>query len=147
MIFRYQNCQTKSKPSWTSPRKNFVICLMTGKLRTNSLTFPQRYGISLREKGFFSMAIPKEYGGLGFSPLAISFVLTKIASRNTTAASTIGVPNSLGPAELLLHYGTEEQKNKWATRACKRQGNSLFCINVNPGRIRCHSDHRPRSRL
>jgi acyl-CoA dehydrogenase len=65
------------------------------------------------EKGFFAMIIPKEYGGLGFSPLANSIVLTKIASRSTLAASLIGVPNSLGPAELLLHYGTDEQKQKW----------------------------------
>lgn len=67
----------------------------------------------VRGGGFFSMNIPKDYGGMGFSPLAISMVLTKIASRNSTAASTIGVPNSLGPAELLLHYGTDEQKQRW----------------------------------
>ncbi|WP_428100677.1 acyl-CoA dehydrogenase [Candidatus Rariloculus sp.] len=67
----------------------------------------------IKSNGFFSMIIPKEYGGLGFSPLANSMVLTKISSRNITAASTIGVPNSLGPAELLLHYGTEEQKQRW----------------------------------
>ena len=67
----------------------------------------------VRSGGFFSMNIPKDYGGMGFSPLGISVVLTKIASRNATAASTIGVPNSLGPAELLLHYGTDEQKQRW----------------------------------
>jgi acyl-CoA dehydrogenase len=67
----------------------------------------------LKKKGFFAMIIPKEYGGLSFSPLACSMVLTKVSSRNATAASTIGVPNSLGPAELLLHYGTEEQKQRW----------------------------------
>jgi acyl-CoA dehydrogenase len=60
----------------------------------------------IKENRFFAMIIPKEYGGLEFSPLANSMVLAKIASRNGTAASTIGVPNSLGPAELLLHYGT-----------------------------------------
>jgi acyl-CoA dehydrogenase len=67
----------------------------------------------IKDKRFFAMIIPKEYGGLGFSPLASSMVLTKVSSRNATAASTIGVPNSLGPAELLLHYGTEEQKQRW----------------------------------
>jgi acyl-CoA dehydrogenase len=67
----------------------------------------------IKAQRFFAMIIPKDYGGLGFSPLANSIVLTKIASRNATAASTIGVPNSLGPAELLLHYGTEEQKQRW----------------------------------
>ena len=67
----------------------------------------------LKDHRFFAMIIPKEYGGLGFSPLASSTVLAKVASRNATAASTIGVPNSLGPAELLLHYGTDEQKQRW----------------------------------
>lgn len=67
----------------------------------------------IKSKGFFAMIIPKEYGGLGFSPLANSMVLIKVASKNATVSSTIGVPNSLGPAELLLHYGTEEQKERW----------------------------------
>jgi acyl-CoA dehydrogenase len=67
----------------------------------------------LRSKGFFAMIIPKSYGGLEFSAYAHSQVLTKIASRSATAASTVAVPNSLGPAELLLKYGTEEQKNRW----------------------------------
>jgi len=74
---------------------------------------PDRVWAFIKEHRFFAMIIPKEYGGLGFSPLANSIVLTKLASRNATAASTIGVPNSLGPAELLLHYGTDEQKRRW----------------------------------
>jgi acyl-CoA dehydrogenase len=67
----------------------------------------------IKEQRFFAMIIPKEFGGLGFSALANSMVLAKIASRSAVAASTIGVPNSLGPAELLLHYGTDEQKQRW----------------------------------
>jgi acyl-CoA dehydrogenase len=67
----------------------------------------------IKKKGFFALIIPKSYGGLGFSPLASSMVLTKISSRSATVASTVGVPNSLGPAELLLHYGTDEQKQRW----------------------------------
>ncbi|HEY7672263.1 MAG TPA: acyl-CoA dehydrogenase [Gammaproteobacteria bacterium] len=67
----------------------------------------------IKQKGFFALIIPKAYGGRGFSPLASSMVLTKISSRSATVASTVGVPNSLGPAELLLHYGTEEQKQRW----------------------------------
>ena len=62
---------------------------------------------------FFAMIIPKRYGGLEFSAYANAMVITKLASRNATASSTVGVPNSLGPAELLLHYGTEEQKDRW----------------------------------
>jgi acyl-CoA dehydrogenase len=67
----------------------------------------------LRDKGFFAMIIPKRYGGLEFSAYAHSQVLTKIASCSATLASTVAVPNSLGPGELLLVYGTEEQKDRW----------------------------------
>jgi len=65
------------------------------------------------EKRFFAMIIPKQYGGLEFSAYANAAVITKLASRSPTASSTVGVPNSLGPAELLLHYGTEEQKQHY----------------------------------
>ena len=82
----------------------------------------------IKQHGFFAMIIPKEYGGLGFSPLANSIVLTKIASRNATAASTIGVPNSLGPAELLLHYGTEEQKDRWLPGLAKAEEIPCFAL-------------------
>ncbi|MGH8495445.1 MAG: acyl-CoA dehydrogenase [Gammaproteobacteria bacterium] len=67
----------------------------------------------IKDRGFFAMIIPKRYGGLEFSALAHSAVLAKVASRSATAASTIAVPNSLGPAELLLHYGTEAQKERY----------------------------------
>ena len=62
---------------------------------------------------FFAMIIPKQYGGLEFSAYATAMVLAKIGGRSATVGSTIGVPNSLGPAELLLHYGTEEQKQRY----------------------------------
>ena len=65
------------------------------------------------EHKFFAMIIPKEYGGLEFSAFANAVVIQKLASRNATASSTVGVPNSLGPAELLLHYGTKEQKQRY----------------------------------
>jgi acyl-CoA dehydrogenase len=67
----------------------------------------------LKEQRFFGMIIPRQYGGLGFSVLAHSAVIMKIASRSVTAAVTAMVPNSLGPAELLLHYGTKEQKDHY----------------------------------
>ena len=73
----------------------------------------------IKDKGFFGMIIPKEYGGLQFSALAHSAVVTKLASRSATAAVTVMVPNSLGPAELLLHYGTREQKDKYLNRLAK----------------------------
>ena len=67
----------------------------------------------IKDHKFFAMIIPKQYGGLEFSAYANAMVIAKLASRNSTASSTVGVPNSLGPAELLLHYGTEEQKDRW----------------------------------
>jgi acyl-CoA dehydrogenase len=73
----------------------------------------------MKDKGFFGMIIPRHYGGLGFSAQAHSEVVTKVASRSGTAAVTVMVPNSLGPAELLLHYGTEEQKDKYLPRLAK----------------------------
>jgi acyl-CoA dehydrogenase len=65
------------------------------------------------EQRFFAMIIPKRYGGLEFSAYANAMVIAKLAGRSPTASSTVGVPNSLGPAELLLHYGTEEQKDHY----------------------------------
>jgi acyl-CoA dehydrogenase len=87
----------------------------------------------IKEQKFFAMIIPKEFGGLGFSPLANSMILAKLASRNTTAASTIGVPNSLGPAELLLHYGTDEQKQHWLPRLAS--GEEIPCFALTSPRV------------
>ncbi len=67
----------------------------------------------LKKEKFFGMIITKEYGGLDFSALGHSEVVMKVASRSGTAGITVMVPNSLGPAELLLHYGTPEQKNRY----------------------------------
>ena len=67
----------------------------------------------IKKNGFFGMIIPKKYGGLEFSAYGHSQVLIKIGSVSATAVSTVSVPNSLGPAELLLHYGTDEQKEHY----------------------------------
>ncbi len=80
----------------------------------------------IRDKGFFGMIIPKQYGGLEFSAQAHSAVVTKVASRSGTAAVTVMVPNSLGPAELLLHYGTNEQKDQYLERLA--QGKEVPCF-------------------
>jgi len=73
----------------------------------------------IKAQGFLGMIIPKQYGGLGFSALAHSAVVTKLSSRSNAAAVSVMVPNSLGPAELLLHYGTEAQKNHYLPRLAK----------------------------
>ena len=82
----------------------------------------------LRTRGFFAMIIPKAYGGLEFSAYAHSCVLAKIASRSTTASSTVAVPNSLGPAELLNHYGTEEQKRYYLPRLARGEEIPCFAL-------------------
>ena len=82
----------------------------------------------IKSNGFFGMIIPRRYGGLEFSAYGHSCVLTKIASRSGTASSTIAVPNSLGPAELLLHYGTETQKNHFLPRLARGEDVPCFAL-------------------
>jgi acyl-CoA dehydrogenase len=82
----------------------------------------------IKAQGFFAMIIPRRYGGLEFSAYAHSCVLIKIASRSASASSTIAVPNSLGPAELLLHYGTDAQKNHYLPRLARGEDVPCFAL-------------------
>ncbi len=82
----------------------------------------------IKQQRFLGMILPKEYGGLGFSALAHSRVVTRIASRSVTAAVTVMVPNSLGPGELLLHYGTEAQKQKYLARLARGEEIPCFAL-------------------
>lgn len=82
----------------------------------------------IKEEGFLGMVIPKEYGGLGFSAMAHSEVVTKLATRSVTGAVSVMVPNSLGPAELLLHYGTDQQKNHYLPRLAVGQELPCFAL-------------------
>lgn len=80
----------------------------------------------LKTHRFFALIIPKSFGGLEFSSYAHSEILAHIAARSITAASVVAVPNSLGPAELLLHYGTPEQKNYYLPRLAR--GDEIPCF-------------------
>ena len=80
-----------------------------------------------REK-FFGMIIPKEFGGLGFSPYAHSEVVRKISTRSIAAAVTVMVPNSLGPGELLMRFGTKEQQQRWLPRLA--DGREIPCFGL-----------------
>ena len=82
----------------------------------------------IKANGFLGLIIPKEYGGLEFSSYAQSRVMSKIASRSPTAAVTCMVPNSLGPGELLMHYGTDEQKQRWLPGLAK--GEEIPCFGL-----------------
>ncbi len=82
----------------------------------------------LKQQRFFGMIIPKQYGGLEFTAHGHSSVVMKIASRSITAAVTTMVPNSLGPAQLLLHYGTEEQKDHYLPRLASGEEIPCFAL-------------------
>ncbi|MEM9273379.1 MAG: acyl-CoA dehydrogenase [Cyanobacteria bacterium P01_F01_bin.143] len=82
----------------------------------------------LKQERFFGMMIPQEYGGLGFSNLAYSSIMTKLASRSFTHTATVGVTNSLGPAKLLLRYGTEAQKNYYLPRLARGEEIPCFAL-------------------
>jgi acyl-CoA dehydrogenase len=115
------------KPELSAEEKAFLagpveeLCGMLDdwKITHELYCLPQEVWKFIREKGFLGMVIPKDYGGLGFSALAHSEVIAKLSTRSGTAAVSVMVPNSLGPAELLLYYGTEEQKNHYLPRLAR----------------------------
>jgi acyl-CoA dehydrogenase len=82
----------------------------------------------IKSKGFLGMIIPKEFGGKGFSAYAHSQVVTKLSTRSSAAAVTVMVPNSLGPAELLLHYGTDAQKQHYLPRLAAGKDIPAFAL-------------------
>ncbi|MDH3691206.1 MAG: acyl-CoA dehydrogenase [Gammaproteobacteria bacterium] len=82
----------------------------------------------IKSEGFFGLHIPKKYGGHEFSALASSTIVMKIASRSPATGATVMVPNSLGPAELLLHYGTAEQKDYYLPRLAVAEEVPCFAL-------------------
>ncbi len=87
---------------------------------------PEHVWDFIKSQGFFGMIIPKRYGGLEFTAHGHSSVVMKISGRSISSAVTVMVPNSLGPAQLLLHYGTEEQKDYYLPRLAK--GKEIPCF-------------------
>ncbi|WBL63742.1 acyl-CoA dehydrogenase [Thauera sp. WB-2] len=91
-----------------------ALCRLTNDWAcTQQQDMPAEVWQYIKDKGFLGMIIPREYGGKGFSAYAHSQVITKLSTRSSAPAVTVMVPNSLGPAELLLHYGTPEQKQHY----------------------------------
>lgn len=87
---------------------------------------PETIWTYLKKEKFFSLHIPKKYGGLDFSAYANSTIVARIATRSLTVAVSVMVPNSLGPAELLMQYGTDEQKTYWLPRLAN--GDEIPCF-------------------
>ena len=104
------------------------LCEMVTDFETTNVyrDLPPRVWQYIKDNGFLGMSIPKEYGGLGFSAYAHSQVMTRLSTHSGTIAVTVMVPNSLGPGELLAHYGTEEQKRYYLPRLAR--GLELPCF-------------------
>ena len=115
----FKRLMSESYPEMTAEEKAFIdgpvnrLCeaIDDWELWETREMSPAAWDIIKKER-FLGMIIPKEYGGLGFSALAHSEVIKRISSHSIAAAITVMVPNSLGPAELLIHYGTDDQKKK-----------------------------------
>jgi acyl-CoA dehydrogenase len=124
------------KPSLTAEEQSFVdgetaqLCEMVSEWETthHNYDMPPHVWQFIKDKGFLGMIIPKTYGGKGFSAYAHSEVIQKLSTRSSAAAVSVMVPNSLGPAELLLHYGTDEQKNFYLPRLAK--GIDIPCFSL-----------------
>lgn len=109
------------------------VCAMTDDWQVwQERDLPTEVWDELKQHGFFGMIIPKEHGGLGMSASANSAVVTKLASRSLPLAITVMVPNSLGPGELLTHYGTDAQKQRWLPALGKGEEIPCFAL-TEPG--------------
>lgn len=107
-----------------------TLCAMVDDwdVTQNSFDLPEPVWRYIKDNGFLGMIIPKEYGGMGFSAFAHSEVVTKLSTRSSALAVSVMVPNSLGPAELLLHYGTQEQKDHYLPRLASGEEVPAFAL-------------------
>ncbi|HEU5281944.1 MAG TPA: acyl-CoA dehydrogenase [Gammaproteobacteria bacterium] len=110
------------------PVETFCAMISDWDITHNYADLPPAAWHYLKEQGFFGLIIPKAYGGKAFSAYAQSQVIIKISGRSITASTTVAVPNSLGPAELLLHYGTEAQKNYYLPRLARGEEVPCFAL-------------------
>jgi acyl-CoA dehydrogenase len=132
----YEKLHQYPKPTLSDEEKAFLdgpvaeLCRMIDDWNiTAELTdLPAPIWAHIKEHGYFGMIIPKNYGGKAFSAYAHAEVITRISAHSVTAGVTVSVPNSLGPAELLLHYGTEEQKNYYLPRLASGEEIPCFAL-------------------
>jgi acyl-CoA dehydrogenase len=114
-------------PTLTAEEQRFLthevdeLCAMVSDWETTNVykDLPPRVWQFIKDKGFLGLGIAKAYGGLGFSAYAHSQVMTKLSTHSGTVSVTVMVPNSLGPGELLRHYGTDDQKRHYLPRLAK----------------------------
>ncbi|WP_193074390.1 acyl-CoA dehydrogenase [Pseudomonas sp. FME51] len=124
------------QPTLTAEEQAFLdgpveeLCRMTNEweVTTQLQDLPEPVWSFIKNNGFFGLIIPKDFGGKGFSAYAHSQIAMKLASRSGDLGSTVMVPNSLGPAELLLQYGTDEQKQHYLPRLAAGQEVPCFAL-------------------
>jgi len=124
------------RPALSTEEQAFVdgpveeLCRMLDdwKINREIKDLPPEVWKFIREQRFLSMIIPKAYGGLDFSAQGNAAVVTKISTRSLTAAVSVMVPNSLGPGELLMHFGTDEQKNHYLPRLARGEEIPCFAL-------------------
>lgn len=132
----WQKLYSFPKPQLTADEQAFLdnqvekLCEMLDdwKILQQDKDLPIEIWDYLKREGFFGLVVKKEYGGLGFSALAHSAVVMKIATRSISTAVNAMVPNSLGPAELLYHYGTKEQKDYYLPRLASGEEVPCFAL-------------------
>ncbi|MDZ4337731.1 MAG: acyl-CoA dehydrogenase, partial [Pseudomonas sp.] len=106
-----------------------ALCAMVSDWQIGQqMDLPAEAWAHIKSHGFFALIIPKQYGGKGFSAYAHSQVAMKLATRSGDLASTVMVPNSLGPAELLLHYGTDAQRDHYLPRLARGEDIPCFAL-------------------
>lgn len=125
--FRCKPLSDKEQAFMDGPVQRLCAMLDDWQVQQDRDLSPEVWDFLKRER-FFGMVIPEEFGGLGFSEIGHSRVVTRIASRSIAAAVTVMVPNSLGPGELLVHYGTDEQKKRYLERLATGQEIPCFAL-------------------
>ena len=127
---------SQPKPELSAEEQAFLdgpceeLCRMTNDWEITHVLadLPPELWDFIKRNKFFGLNIPKEYGGLGFTALANHKVIQKLATVSTVVSSTVGVPNSLGPGELLMHYGTDDQKKYYLPRLA--DGREVPCFGL-----------------
>lgn len=135
----FKKMMSEPYPQLTAEEKAFIdgptekLCEILNDWRIwQDREIPKDVWDYIKKEKFLGMIIPKEYNGLGFSALCHSEVVKKISSRSLAAGITVMVPNSLGPAELLIHYGTQAQKDKYLRRLAVGDETPCFAL-TEPG--------------
>ncbi|MFI4937167.1 MAG: acyl-CoA dehydrogenase [Candidatus Berkiellales bacterium] len=133
---QWEKLLTIPVPKLTEEEKDFIdgpvkqLCEMVNdwEITHRLYDLPQDVWQFLKDQGFFALVIPKKYGGKGFSEFAHSEILSILAGRSLTLSCIVSVPNSLGPAELILRYGTSEQRDYYLPRLASAEEVPCFAL-------------------